>query len=91
MGYLSKGEAGTLRPMSLRVGSLRTAVCGQDQYPGLWLGLQGTREGWAHGSTTGVLKNQRDINRFRSLWVGQVFPALESVLAIHRVAMMVRF
>lgn len=44
MGYLSKGEAGTLRPVSLRVGSLRTAVCGQDQYPGLWLGLQGTRE-----------------------------------------------
>lgn len=90
MGYFSKGEAGTLRPVRLEW-ALRTAVCGQDQYPGLWLGLQGTREGWAHGSTTGVLKNQRDINRFRSLWVGQIFPALESILAIHRVAMMVRF
>lgn len=76
-GLLSKGEVGALRPVRLEVGSLRTAVCGQGQHAGLCLGSQGTREGWVPDrSMTGVLKNQSDINWFRSYWVGQTFPTL---------------
>lgn len=76
-GLLSKGEVGALRPVRLEVGSLRTAVRGQGQHAGLCLGSQGTREGRVPDrSLTGVLKNQSDINWFRSYWVGQTFPTL---------------
>lgn len=64
---LSNGEVGTLRPVRVEVGSLRTAASGQGQHAGLCLGSQGTREGWVPDrSMTGVLKNQSDINWFRS-------------------------
>lgn len=71
------GEVGTLRPVRVEMGSLRTAASGQGQHAGLCLGSQGTRVGWVPDrSITGVLKNQSDINWFRSYWVGQTFPTL---------------
>lgn len=71
------GGTGYFLMVRLEVGSLRTVASGQGQHAGLCLGSQGTREGWVPDrSLTGLLKNQSDINWFRSYWVGQSLPTL---------------
>lgn len=71
------GGMGYFLTVRLEVGSLRTAASGQGQHAGLCLGSQGTREGWVPDmSMTGVLRNQSDIDWFRSYWVGQTLPTL---------------